>query len=444
MTPHKGHSNPDERTPPPPFLHKIKMRSLKFLCIAIAPIFLLGVANAQQNGRYTLNVQDKISISVGQWRAAEGTYEHFNGLSSEHTVGPDGGISLTLIGRIEAEGRTTDEVADEITLKLQEQLGLAQPLSATVELLSYRPIFVVGAVNAPGTFAYQSDLTTLQAVGLAGGHLRSGALQSRAELQALNAIGTYEEVRLRIWSREVRMARLEAEFEGKDAIDVPDAIEDQPEVVELLALEKEIMKAGKEELKSKLAVQDELKALLRSQIEKLGKETLLRQEEAKLATDQLNDVLTLRKQGLAVNARERELKTAAIDLEARILALEVAKLTAERDLNEAERIRLDLVSKKKNDVVLELSDLRDELNQLMARQETAKRLYGEAASQGAAVNIGELNTVYSYEISRQENGKTVRVAADEAMALKPGDTLIVNAVITEDRIAPSVFPQLPN
>jgi polysaccharide export outer membrane protein len=41
--------------------------------------------------------------------------------------------------------------------------------SVAVEISQYRPIFVLGEVSRPGSYAYQPDMTVLTAVALAGG-----------------------------------------------------------------------------------------------------------------------------------------------------------------------------------------------------------------------------------------------------------------------------------
>jgi polysaccharide export outer membrane protein len=58
----------------------------------------------------------------------------------------------------------------EFTLSLQE--ALTQYLRApnvSVEVANYRPFFILGEVQRPGTYPYSASLTVLNAVATAGG-----------------------------------------------------------------------------------------------------------------------------------------------------------------------------------------------------------------------------------------------------------------------------------
>ncbi len=88
-------------------------------------------------------------------------------LSGEFEVGPQGDIAYPLIGQIHAAGKTLHEVEQEITNRLKPDY-LKDP-RVNVEVLNYRPFFVLGEVRKPGSFPYQSGMTVQKAVALAGG-----------------------------------------------------------------------------------------------------------------------------------------------------------------------------------------------------------------------------------------------------------------------------------
>ena len=110
-------------------------------------------ASAGENNRpdgYLLNISDKISIKVGRWKAIEADFEEWKGLSREIFIDSSGAISVGIIGRMEAAGRTAEDVARELSIRLQRQIGLADPPATTIEVVEYVPIYVVGAVSKPG------------------------------------------------------------------------------------------------------------------------------------------------------------------------------------------------------------------------------------------------------------------------------------------------------
>jgi len=107
---------------------------------------------------YRLGVADRLSIV---------TYgdEH---LSREFRVNESGNISIPLIGDINAAGLTTTELAASIEEGLRKRQILRRP-SVSVEVVSFRPISVLGEVVKPGQLPYQPGLTLLTAVAAAGG-----------------------------------------------------------------------------------------------------------------------------------------------------------------------------------------------------------------------------------------------------------------------------------
>ena len=89
-------------------------------------------------------------------------------LSNSFTIGDNGMIAFPLIGTLQASGRTATELAASITASLSERKLLRDP-SVSVEVMLYRPIFVLGEVNHPGQYPYQPGITMLSAAALAGG-----------------------------------------------------------------------------------------------------------------------------------------------------------------------------------------------------------------------------------------------------------------------------------
>ena len=109
------------------------------------------------DGTYTLGPGDKLQITV---------YSEDN-LSSEQQVGPDGSVTVPLIGQVRATGRTAPEVAEQIRGKLAE--GFVNNPSVTVTIENYRPFYILGEVNTPGQYEFAKGMTVLAAVARGGG-----------------------------------------------------------------------------------------------------------------------------------------------------------------------------------------------------------------------------------------------------------------------------------
>lgn len=97
-------------------------------------------------------------------------------VSGEFEVDGAGNVTFPLLGPVAAGGRTVEEVRGQIEADLNRDY-LVDP-SVTVEVLNYRPFFILGQVNAPGSYAYQAGMTVRQAVALAGGYTRRARTSS--------------------------------------------------------------------------------------------------------------------------------------------------------------------------------------------------------------------------------------------------------------------------
>ncbi len=88
-------------------------------------------------------------------------------LTGEYLVDGAGMLAFPLIGSLPAGGRTADELSRDIISRLRPNY-LKNP-SVSVEVLTYRPFYVVGEVKTPGSYPYVSGMTVVHAVALAGG-----------------------------------------------------------------------------------------------------------------------------------------------------------------------------------------------------------------------------------------------------------------------------------
>lgn len=89
-------------------------------------------------------------------------------LTGEFRVSDSGNIAVPLLGNVPAGGLSTTELEHSISRLLREKNLFRNP-SVAVEVLTYRPIFVLGEVSKPGQFPYQPGMTVLAAVAIAGG-----------------------------------------------------------------------------------------------------------------------------------------------------------------------------------------------------------------------------------------------------------------------------------
>ncbi len=106
---------------------------------------------------YRLASGDRIKVTV---------FGH-DDLSGEFEIDGSGEISMPLIREIKAKGLTVGELEETISDALQPDY-LKHP-RVSVEVLNYRPYYIIGEVTSPGKYPYASGLTVVNAVAVAGG-----------------------------------------------------------------------------------------------------------------------------------------------------------------------------------------------------------------------------------------------------------------------------------
>ena len=136
---------------------------LRAFPVALAVAFfgllvLVLTAQAADAPAYKLGSGDKIRVTVFNEKDLSGDYD----------VTDQGFVALPLIGQVKVSGETVSEVADVITRAYGKDY-LVNP-RVSVEVLNYRPFFILGEVQKPGSYPYVSGMTVLQAVTLGGGY----------------------------------------------------------------------------------------------------------------------------------------------------------------------------------------------------------------------------------------------------------------------------------
>ena len=94
-------------------------------------------------------------------------------MSGEYDVSDAGDLSLPLLGDVPATGLTERQLCDRLADRLRAGHLMTEP-SVAADVIRYRPVYVLGEVEHPGSYPYQPGLTMLSAVALAGGFTYRG------------------------------------------------------------------------------------------------------------------------------------------------------------------------------------------------------------------------------------------------------------------------------
>jgi len=119
---------------------------------------MIAAMAAEVDPEYQLGAEDVLLISV--WKDEQ--------LTREVVVRPDGMFSFPLIGDIQAEDRTVDQIRTDLVQRLTKYIPNPNVSVAVSKVESYK-VYVVGRVNKPGEYVIGHYADVLQALSLAGG-----------------------------------------------------------------------------------------------------------------------------------------------------------------------------------------------------------------------------------------------------------------------------------
>ncbi|WFU51470.1 polysaccharide biosynthesis/export family protein [Sinorhizobium terangae] len=403
----------------------------RFARVALIAVVVASGATAAGADEYRLGVMDKLRVRVAEWQTAQGAVRDWSAVSGEYTIGASGSISLPFVGDLPASGKTTTEVAAEIGIQMQKLFGLRDRPSASVEMAQYRPVYLTGEVETPGEYPYVPKMTVLKAVSLGGGLRRaeSGGRFVRDYIVASgeSAVQVAERNRLLI-----RRARLQAEIGKRNKIELPRELKNVEGVDKLLADEVALMESRGTRQERQLAALADLKSLLQSEIESLGKKSETQARQLELVKEDREKVDSLAEKGLALSQRKLALEQRVADVQTSLLDIDTNALKAKQDYNKATQDETNLRNDWDEQLAQELQNTESELDTLSLKVGTNRDLMAEALLQSAEAarledQKSEANITYS--IIRDKDGKPTEIAANENTEVLPGDVIKVSAAM---------------
>lgn len=129
----------------------------KFLCCTLLLLSTAAHSEDKKDLAYHLGNGDKLKIVV---------FNH-DDLTGEYTVDSVGNVSIPLVGNIMAKNLTLPEFENAVKSALSPDYVLNPKLS--IQVLNYRPFYILGEVEKPDSYPYVSGMTYLTAVAIAGG-----------------------------------------------------------------------------------------------------------------------------------------------------------------------------------------------------------------------------------------------------------------------------------
>ena len=152
---------------------KMKTSFLRFLSSALLIVAMLGFSPALASGQMAAPAQQAAATADLDYRLGAGDKLRMiifgeENLTGEYVVSAEGRLALPLIGEIMAKDLSVGQLR-QIVEEKYKQGYLKQP-SVSLEVLTYRPFYILGEVNKPGEYPYTSGLTVMKAVATAQGY----------------------------------------------------------------------------------------------------------------------------------------------------------------------------------------------------------------------------------------------------------------------------------
>ena len=405
----------------------------------IVPILVVGLLVVPRSGGlagpvgssdYTLGSLDKIRLKVFEWRASRDEIFEWTAFNAEYTVGAGGKISLPLIGDMAAAGKSPTELSQAIGQALRTRIGLAEPPSISVEVVQFRPFYIVGDVERPGEYAYRPGLTLLQAITIAGGMPRAKNLSpARLERESISTRGDLRLLEGDLVATMARKARLTSELQASDEIAIPDELNASATDTSSRAIinqETVLFQSRKEAFATQVRALEQLKAQHEMEATSLVKQLEMHDNLIDLLKPELDAVQELYQKQLVTAPRKLALERNATQLQGDRLRLETALARARQEASKTEIAIIELQNRRSTEINAELRQSQARLNEIGERIETAQRLLYEtevSAPRLLAVRSRLKETQPAYSVVRVISGRAVELEANDATQIEPGDTI---------------------
>jgi len=378
---------------------------------------------------YLLGPQDKVRLKVYEWRASRDVIFEWTALNDSFVVGADGTLFLPFVGQIRAQGTAPGDLARAIGDRLMQHMGLGRQPDVAVEVVQYRPFYIVGYVTQPGEFPYRPGLTVLQALGIAGGLRTHEEDMSRLEREVISGQGDVGLLALSNVGLLARKARLESELAGSDDIAFPADLKDRASnetVAQAMEQERKIFAVRKDAMTTQLRALHELRDFLEKELASLEEQLTFHDKQIELIQKELAGVSTLVQKGLAVAPRELALEGTVAQMQSDRLAAETSLLRVRQEISRTDIEILNLGNNQASEVAGALRETQLQLNGVTSKADTAVQLLHDTevtAPALLALRERSQRAKPIFKIVRTTDSGSEELTAEETTPIEPGDTV---------------------
>jgi polysaccharide biosynthesis/export protein ExoF len=417
----------------------MKVKSLAFLgkVLGVVRFTVLGSVAAlaltdpaRGEDGFRLGAGDRLRIAVPER----------SDYSGEYAIGPGGSISIPLVGQVLLEGRSLPEAEAALATALKERGGMAKP-QAVIDVVQYRPFFVLGGVENSGMYPYAPGLTVMQALAMAGGYRKplpqDGTLRLETARLREKLLTTQDAYAI----AAMRLAGLAAEQKGRQTIEPPQVGIDvnKQRGAELLANEEAMLKRRSVFQASEIEFLTNQKKVLGDETAALQAQLLAKQSQIGLIQQEIEALKRISAEGLVPLTRNLEIRRQAAQAEGDRQQIIAYISRAQNEMSNVD-IRILAVTEGRKVAVAEgIKQAEDELAQLRIaidaaneQLERAELLAGTRLPDVALPGDAE-TAAMPFSIARRNGSGPQTLPAKADTLLQPGDVLHVRLLARSDQ-----------
>lgn len=366
-------------------------------------------------------------VSIAE--ALQVRFQGFNEISGIYRINEDDTISVPGIGRFELGSMPAEQLEATLSKRILALTGREGMVSIEVE--RYRQVFVTGDVDKPGSFNWFRGMTVLKAMSVAGGFARQEGREQGEDKGDM--------VTLQLARALSRHARLNAEVEGKNAIEVPERLIGlcgQSRARQLITAEENLLGMRRGSRVATLKVIDAGSNASAAEIQRLKELQTSLDTRYDRYNEHAESLGKLFKSNVVTKQRLMDVETTLAELSekragakvqiARALAEEIQLVRQKIELEEVYRAKL---SEEMAETWGKIEELQLELDNSRPNTFSVNRekvslspvsLLSLVQSGGAA------DGAPAYIIVRRQGNSEVRLAVREIDTVRPGDMVVVS------------------
>lgn len=379
-------------------------------------------ANFTTAETYTIGPGDVLELRVLEWQPIENRVLEWEAMRADMPVDTDGMVTVPFLGQLEANSLAPAQLSQIITEGLRQRFAISASLDAAVQVLEYRPVYIVGAVRTPGEYPFRPGLTAAQLIAQAA--RTSDEVDTRDILDREGAIALLglESERLII-----RRAMLQAAIEERVTVTLPAASDGPAWPANVVDGENDVLRLRQQRRAQELVALDDRIQLLGAEIKALNENAEALERIVVSSRRDYQNVRSLAEGGLALGARVAETERTLMLTESQLLDVSTAILQAKQGISLAEAEKLALRDREWLEDTRELQRVESELERVLTTLKTQQRI-ASVESGGLFLDTqGDGDAVLEpvVKIIRQTRDKTQTLAGLETV-LAPGDVVHVD------------------